>query len=133
MFEAHGNWRYFIEPPTIYIEISGSFNKEAVTSFIAEVGKEMALLPANSVHYAIVNLTHFELVTADSINVAKTYFHAVKDRGYQRVDYIKPNIVVEHLLTMIWQGSGMDVQFHADAESYFTLHPEHSHLRKWLK
>lgn len=133
MFKAHGDWRYFIEPPVIYVEISGSFNKEAVASFSVEVAQEIMKYPEHSIQYAVVNLAQFELATADSIEIAKAYFQAIKARGYKRVDYIKANIIARNLLETIWSGVDMDINFHHNADSFFEDRPEYSHLRKWLK
>ncbi|MCO7250310.1 hypothetical protein [Pseudoalteromonas sp. Ps84H-4] len=133
MFKAHGDWRYFVEPPVIYVEMSGSFNKEAVASFSIEVGQEIMKYPEQSIQYAVVNLEQFELATADSIEIAKAYFQAVKARGYKRVDYIKANIIARNLLEVVWSGVEMDIYFHLDAESLFQARPEYENLRKWLK
>ncbi|MCF2901800.1 hypothetical protein L1267_15600 [Pseudoalteromonas sp. OFAV1] len=133
MFKAHGDWRYFVEPPVIYVEMSGSFNKEAVASFSTEVGQEIMKYPEQSIQYAVVNLEQFELATADSIEIAKAYFQAVKARGYKRVDYIKANIIARNLLEVVWSGVEMDIYFHPDAESLFQARPEYENLRKWLK
>ncbi|MCO6356808.1 hypothetical protein GBO14_19025 [Pseudoalteromonas shioyasakiensis] len=133
MFKAHGDWRYFVEPPVIYVEVSGSFNKEAVASFSIEVGQEIMKYPENSIQYAVVNLEQFELATADSIEIAKAYFQAVKARGYKRVDYIKANIIARNLLETVWSGVEMDINFHPDAESFFQARPEYDNLRKWLR
>ncbi|NIZ05777.1 hypothetical protein [Pseudoalteromonas sp. HF66] len=133
MFKAHGDWRYFVEPPVIYVEISGSFNKEAVASFSIEVGQEIMKYPEHSIQYAVVNLEQFELATADSIEIARAYFQAVKARGYKRVDYIKANIIARNLLETVWSGVEMDINFHPDAESLFQARPEYDNLRKWLK
>jgi len=133
MFKAHGDWRYFVEPPVIYVEISGSFNKEAVASFSIEIAQEIMKYPEHSIQYAVVNLEQFELATADSIEIAKVYFQAVKARGYKRVDYIKANIIARNLLETVWSGVEMDINFHPDAESFFQARPEYENLRKWLK
>ncbi len=133
MFEAHGDWRYFIEPPVIYVEIGGSFNKEAVASLSIEVGQELMNYPENSIRHAVVNLANFELATADSIEVAKSYFHAIKALGYERIDYIKANITARNLLEVVCSCVEMDINFYQDAESFFAARPEYNNLRKWFK
>lgn len=38
MFKVYGDWCYFVELLVIYVEMSGSFNKEVVVLFSIEVG-----------------------------------------------------------------------------------------------
>jgi len=131
MFASHGQWRYSIEPPVIYIEVIGSFNKEAVESFSNEMRVALSDFPEQPVHYAVVNLAAFELTTADSLAVAKAYFHGVKARGYLRVDYIEPTAIVQSMLESIWRGSDMEICFHKDLASYCVLHPHDQSVTRW--
>ncbi|NNG42563.1 hypothetical protein HJP15_06435 [Pseudoalteromonas sp. NEC-BIFX-2020_002] len=132
MFGAHGNWQYSIEPPMIYIKISGCFNREGVIAFTKEVFDDLAKLPLNSIEHAVINLADFELVTADSLEVAQAYFHGVKARGYKQVDYIQPNLIAQSLLENIWRESGMDVRYHASLQQYTQQYPEHIYVKNWL-
>jgi hypothetical protein len=93
MFKPHGSWLYSIEPPVIYIKASGCFNREGVLGFVKEVQADLSALPGQSVKQAVINLAEFELITADSLTVAKEYFHGLKARGCERVDYIRPGVI----------------------------------------
>lgn len=131
MFGAHGNWQYSIDPPVIYIKVSGSFNREGVIAFTKEVFADLEKLPPNSIEHAVINLADFELATADSFEVATVYFHGVKARGYKRVDYIQPSAVAKSMLEHIWHGSDMDMHFYDDVLGYLAKYPEHLYVKTW--
>ncbi|MCQ8879704.1 hypothetical protein NQT69_17020 [Pseudoalteromonas shioyasakiensis] len=132
MFNAHGDWQYSIEPPIIFIKVIGSFNTEGVQAFTKAVFTDLAQLPANSIEYAVINLTEFELTTADSLAVTKEYFHGVKARGYKQVDYIQPTLIAKNMLESIWRGSDMNIQFYPTVQSYLEKHPDYEYVKNWL-
>jgi hypothetical protein len=132
MFKPHGSWLYTIEAPVIYIKVSGCFNREGVLDFVKEVQADLSALPAQSVRQAVINLAEFELVTADSLTVAKEYFHGVKARGYEQVDYISPSVIAKSMLESIWRGSDMSVHFYSTAQNYIECYPERGYVKNWL-
>ncbi|MDN3378691.1 MULTISPECIES: hypothetical protein [unclassified Pseudoalteromonas] len=132
MFDAHGDWQYSIEPPIIYIKIIGCFNREGVQAFTKSIFSDLAQLPANSIEYAIINLAEFELATADSLAIAKEYFHGVKARGYKQVDYLQPSLIAKNMLEHIWQGSDMNIQFYPSVQSYLESYPDYEYVKSWL-
>lgn len=132
MFKVHGNWQYSIEPPVIFIKLIGCFNREGVMAFATEVQAELAAFAPNTIEFAAINLADFELATADSLAVTKEYFHAVKSRGYKRVDYIQPSLIAKNLLEHIWRGSDMSVHFYPTLQSYIEQYPEFNCANKWL-
>ncbi len=132
MFNAHGDWQYSIEPPIIFIKVIGSFNTEGVLGLARDIQADLIDLPEKSVAVAVINLAEFELSTADSLAVAKEYFHGVKARGYKRVDYIQPTFIAKNMLESIWRGSDMNIQFYPTVQSYLEKYPDYEYVKNWL-
>ena len=93
MFGAHGEFQICSQPPLMYLELKGSFNNEGITLLTNGVVQELSTHPENTIKFVVVNLKEFELLTLDCLDSLEAYFAGVKERGYQRVDYININII----------------------------------------
>jgi len=54
----------------------------------------------------------------------------VKERGYQRVDYININIIAKNMFEKVWKNSDVEVNFYKDTESYLLVHPSDSYIKQ---
>jgi len=130
MFGAHGEFQFFSQPPTMYLKLNGSFNNEGITLLTNGVVQELSTHPENTIKFVIVNLKEFELLTLDSLDSLETYFAGVKERGYQRVDYININIIAKNMFEKVWKNSDVEVNFYKDTESYLLVHPNDSYIKQ---
>ncbi|MFC3033311.1 hypothetical protein ACFOEE_12340 [Pseudoalteromonas fenneropenaei] len=133
MFAAHGDWRILIVTPCVYIQPIGAFNKEGVLAFQRDAMQQVAGYPAGSLVSAVIDLRRFELNTADSNAVVQEYFAGIKQRGYQRIDYIGANVLAQQVLEILWQGTNMEVHFHRDLDAFLALCPAHQPAKNWLQ
>jgi hypothetical protein len=133
MFAAHGHWRFTIIDDLIYVQIQGAFNREGVLEFQRDVLHYLSECNGVLPTLAVTDLRFFELSTADSHADVKAYFAGVKARGYERVDYIGANSLSRQLLEGIWQGSGVEVSFHPDLNSFLAVRPECAAAQAWLE
>jgi hypothetical protein len=133
MFAAHGHWRFTIIDDLIYVQIQGAFNREGVIAFQRDVLQHLSEFNGVLPTRAVTDLRFFELSTADSHAEVKAYFEGVKQRGYERVDYIGANSLSRQLLEGIWQDSGVDVHFHSSLETFLAARPESHAAKDWLE
>ncbi|WP_166421119.1 hypothetical protein [Pseudoalteromonas sp. Z1A8] len=131
MFGAHGEFQIFSQPPTMYLKLNGSFNNEGIALLTSGVMQELGSHPKNTIKFVVVNLEEFELLTLDSLDSLEAYFSDVKERGYQRVDYININIIAKHMFEKVWKNSEVEVNFYKDAESYLLVHPNDSYIKQY--
>lgn len=133
MFAAHGDWRFAIFDGIVYVQMHGAINREGVMQFQKEVLLHLAGLGERTFRRAVTDLTDFELSTADSQTEIQTYFAGVKQRGYERIDYIGANSLCRQLLNVLWQDSGVDVRLHASRADFLATCPECSKAKTWLE
>jgi len=133
MFGAHGEFNICSQLPTMYLKLVGSFNHEGVTSLTNGVVQELSTHPKGSIKFVVVNLEEFELLTVDSMDSLETYFSSVKERGYQRVDYLYANIIAKNMFEKVWHNSDVEVNFYKNSESYLHQHPDDEYIKTyWL-
>ncbi|MGO3423062.1 MAG: hypothetical protein ACTIMZ_11510 [Pseudoalteromonas distincta] len=130
MFGAHGEFQICSQPPLMYLELKGSFNNEGITLLTNGVVQELSTHPENTIKYVVVNLREFELLTLDGLDSLEAYFAGVKERGYQRVDYININIIAKNMFEKVWKNSDVEVNFYKDTESYLLVHPNDSYIKQ---
>ncbi|MBB1379661.1 hypothetical protein [Pseudoalteromonas sp. SR43-2] len=130
MFGAHGEFQICSQPPLMYLELKGSFNNEGITLLTNGVVQELSTHPENTIKYVVVNLREFELLTLDGLDSLETYFAGVKERGYQRVDYININIIAKNMFEKVWKNSDVEVNFYKDTDSYLLVHPNDSYIKQ---
>ena len=94
------------------------------------MGSEMCIRDRNTIKYVVVNLREFELLTLDGLDSLETYFAGVKERGYQRVDYININIIAKNMFEKVWKNSDVEVNFYKDTDSYLLVHPNDSYIKQ---
>lgn len=123
-FDAHGDWRVYIENLTVYISLKGAFNREGVLAFQEDILHHLNSL-TESFNSLVLDLSLFEMVTADSFEVTKQYFEGLKHRGYIWADYIGVNSLAEHTLRQMWQGAETELSFYPDEQTYLANKPEH--------
>ncbi|MEI8664321.1 hypothetical protein P4S81_04230 [Pseudoalteromonas sp. B28] len=114
----------------MYLELKGSFNNEGITLLTNGVVQELSTHPENTIKYVVVNLREFELLTLDGLDSLETYFAGVKERGYQRVDYININIIAKNMFEKVWKNSDVEVNFYKDTDSYLLVHPNDSYIKQ---
>jgi len=131
MFGAHGEFQICSQPPTMYLKLFGSFNNEGITSLTHGVLQELSMQPKGAVKYVVVNLEEFELVTVDSMDSLEKYFNSVKERGYERVDYLYANIIAKNMFEKVWNNSDVEVNFYKDSESYLQQHPDDEYIKTY--
>ena len=130
MFGAHGEFQICSQPPLMYLELKGSFNNEGITLLTNGVVQELSTHPENTIKFVVVNLKEFELLTLDGLDSLEAYFAGVKERGYQRVDYIDINIIAKNMFEKVWKNSDVEVNFYKDTESYLLVHPNDSYIKQ---
>ncbi|KAA1150657.1 hypothetical protein EU510_16355 [Pseudoalteromonas sp. FUC4] len=130
MFGAHGEFQICSKPPLMYLELKGSFNNEGITLLTNGVVQELSTHPENTIKFVVVNLREFELLTLDGLDSLETYFAGVKERGYQRVDYININIIAKNMFEKVWKNSDVEVNFYKDTDSYLLVHPNDSYIKQ---
>ena len=130
MFGAHGEFQICSQPPQMYLELKGSFNNEGITLLTNGVVQELSTHPENTIKFVVVNLREFELLTLDGLDSLEAYFAGVKERGYQRVDYININIIAKNMFEKVWKNSDVEVNFYKDTESYLLVHPNDSYIKQ---
>ncbi|MEL0641551.1 hypothetical protein V6260_13140 [Pseudoalteromonas aliena] len=130
MFGAHGEFQIFSQPPHMYLKLKGSFNNEGITLLTKGVIQELSMYPKNTIRYVVVNLKEFELLTLDGLDSLEVYFAGVKERGYQRVDYININVIAKSIFEKVWKNSDVEVNFYKDTESYLFVHPNDSYIKQ---
>ncbi|MEL0656110.1 hypothetical protein V6257_13845 [Pseudoalteromonas issachenkonii] len=130
MFGAHGEFQICSQPPLMYLELKGSFNNEGITLLTNGVVQELSTHPENTIKFVVVNLREFELLTLDGLDSLETYFAGVKERGYQRVDYININIIAKNMFEKVWKNSDVEVNFYKDTDSYLLVHPNDSYIKQ---
>lgn len=133
MFGAHGEFNICSQPPTMYLKLVGSFNNEGINSLTNGVVHELSTHSKGAVKFVVVNLKEFELLTLDSLDSLETYFASVKERGYQRVDYLYANIIARDMFEKVWNNSDVEVNFYKDSASYLYQHPDDEYIKTyWL-
>ena len=61
--------------------------------------------PNHTINYAIVNLTDWQLGTAESMEQGRKMFENMAQRGYTNVDYLlNGNTIAAFYLKKLWQG-----------------------------
>ena len=130
MFGAHGEFQICSQPPLMYLELKGSFNNEGITLLTNGVVQELSTHPENTIKFVVVNLKEFELLTLDGLDSLEAYFAGVKERGYQRVDYININIIAKNMFEKVWKNSDVEVNFYKDTDSYLLVHPNDSYIKQ---
>lgn len=131
MFGAHGEFDICSQPPTMYLKLVGSFNNEGITLLTNGVVQELSTHPKGTVKFVVVNLEEFELLTLDGLDSLETYFASVKERGYQRVDYLFANIIAKNMFEKVWKNSEVEVNFYKDSESYLQQHPDDEYIKTY--
>ncbi|HBW97510.1 MAG TPA: hypothetical protein DEF74_04280 [Pseudoalteromonas sp.] len=129
MFRAHGEFYICSQPPTMYLKLMGSFNNEGITLLTNGVVNELSMHPKGAVKCVVVNLEEFELITVDSMDSLEAYFASVKERGYERVDYLYANIIAKNMFEKVWNNSDIEVNFYKDSESYLHQHPDDEYIK----
>ncbi|WMN58556.1 hypothetical protein NI389_09815 [Pseudoalteromonas xiamenensis] len=132
MFAAHGEWRILIVDSIVFIQPIGAFNREGVLEFQYDVTNQVMAVPAGRLTRVVTDLQFFELSTADSQSVVQEYFEGVKQRGYERIDYIGANALSRQLLEGLWKGAQMTVVFHDSLEAFLACCPECQKQEMWL-
>ncbi|ATC96785.1 hypothetical protein [Pseudoalteromonas tunicata] len=131
MFVGHGKYHFAIDPPFLYLELFEGFNKEGVIQFRNAMFLEYQKYPENAIHYAIVNLTHWQLGTADSMEQGRKMFENMAMRGYTNVDYLaNGNSIATFYLKKLWQDLPVKVNFFDSTEQYLSQYPERRSLIK---
>lgn len=125
MFKAHGKWQIYTQGCTIYIALYGAFNHEGVMAFQQAVLPIVGSLPEGQLTHAVLDLSHFEMSTPDSLEATKAYFLGVKQRNYQQVDYIGANVIAQSLLSQLWADSATQFHFYADEDAFLASYPQH--------
>ncbi|OHU91821.1 MULTISPECIES: hypothetical protein [Pseudoalteromonas] len=125
MFLAHGLWRVYMQPPYAYMSLKGAFNKEGVLAFQDDLRAYAGKFPAHSITYGVVDLSEFEMSTADSIEDTRQYFTGVTQRGLKHVDYVGANVLARHVLTQLWQGTATSITFYANMAELVSQQPQH--------
>jgi hypothetical protein len=126
MFIAHGLWRILFRPPYAYMSLKGAFNKEGTVAFQNELMAKAAQLAPDGVSHAVVDLSEFEMSTADSMDEIKQYFAGVTQRGLQHVSYIGANALARQILSQLWQYTTTEISFFDDMNALIEAHPHHS-------
>ncbi|WP_105166607.1 hypothetical protein [Pseudoalteromonas sp. T1lg23B] len=125
MFLAHGLWRVYMQPPYAYMSLKGAFNKEGVLAFQEDLRTYASKFPAESIAYAVVDMSEFEMSTADSMEDTRQYFSGVTQRGLKHVDYVGANVLARHVLTQLWQGTTTSICFHSNMAQLVNSQPHH--------
>ncbi|CAH9065883.1 hypothetical protein PSECIP111951_03458 [Pseudoalteromonas holothuriae] len=125
MFVAHGLWRVFMDPPCAYISMKGAFNKEGIIAFQNDLMATASQFAPQSMMDAVVDLTEFEMSTADSIEDTRQYFAGVTQRGLQTVSYVGANALARHMLEQLWQDTTTAVHFFTSMEELVSNQPHY--------
>ncbi|CAM4057349.1 hypothetical protein [Pseudoalteromonas byunsanensis] len=125
MFLAHGLWRVYMQPPYAYMGLKGAFNKEGVLAFQEHLRAYANQFPAQSILYAVVDMSEFEMSTADSMEDTREYFSGVTQRGLKHVDYVGANALARHALAQLWQGTTTSINFYANMAELVSQQPHH--------
>lgn len=125
MFLAHGLWRVYVEAPVIYIGLQGAFNREGIIDLQNDLLAQAMQYPQGNLQSAVIDLSMFEMSTADSFDVIRNYFEGVKSRGYVRVDYIGANALARQVLEQLWRNAKTQIYFFDDAADLLVSQPQH--------
>ncbi|KAF7767700.1 hypothetical protein PCIT_a3775 [Pseudoalteromonas citrea] len=125
MFVAHGLWRLYVEAPVIYIGLKGAFNREGIIDLQNNLLATAMKYPPGQLQSAVLDLSMFEMSTADSFEAIRNYFEGVKQRGYVRVDYIGANALARQVLEQLWRGTNTAIYFFDDAADLLVYQPQH--------
>lgn len=129
MFEGHGKYRFVIQAPFLYLELLSGFNKEGVIQFRNAMFLEYQKHPEQAINYAIVNLTDWQLGTAESMEQGRKMFENMAQRGYTNVDYLlNGNTIAAFYLKKLWQGLPVQVSFYDTTAQYLAQYPERKAL-----
>ncbi|MDK1290568.1 hypothetical protein [Pseudoalteromonas umbrosa] len=132
MFSVHGQWQIDIIPPTVFVNLVGAFNSEGVAALVQEARKRWQDYQPSQLHCAVVNLSEFEMTTADSIAALKAYCKDMELRGYRQIDYIGIDALTRKFICELWADSDIKVQLYLDVAAYLSQHPSYRGVASWL-
>lgn len=125
MFVAHGLWRVYVETPTIYMGLSGAFNREGMLDLQTDLLSTVEQHTSGSLHSVVVDLSEFEMSTADSFDVVYSYLEEVKQRDYKRINYVGANSLARDLLMKFWSRESTEVSFFDSVADFLEDQPHH--------
>ena len=134
MFVAHGLWRVIMQPPCAYLSLKGSFNREGVNALQTDLMTSASQMAPQRIVQAVVDLSEFEMSTADSIEDTRQYFAGVTQRGVTEVNYIGANALARHILAQLWQDTATRACFYDTIEALVKKQPHHKpHLERLVQ
>ncbi|MBD1583999.1 hypothetical protein [Pseudoalteromonas sp. S16_S37] len=134
MFIAHGLWRILMHPPYAYMSMKGAFNKEGVIAFQSDLMATASQFAPQSITEAVVDLSEFEMSTADSIEDTRQYFVGVTQRGLKTANYIGANALARNMLAQLWQNTTTEACFYSSMDELLSKQPHHKeHIEQLVK
>ncbi|BBN83188.1 hypothetical protein PA25_31730 [Pseudoalteromonas sp. A25] len=114
-----------MHPPYAYMSMKGAFNKEGVVAFQNDLMATASQFAPQSIAEAVVDLTEFEMSTADSIEDTRQYFVGVTQRGLKKVNYVGANALARHMLAQLWQDTTTEACFYESMDELLSKQPHH--------